>query len=32
MKVVGDDYEFNDADLHRLSGRAEPVHLFEVVT
>ena len=32
VKVVGDDYEFNDADLHRLSGRAEPVHLFEVVT
>ena len=24
-------YDFNDADLHRLSGRSEPVHLYELV-
>ncbi len=32
VKAAGDGYDFNDADLHRLSGRAEPVHLYEVVT
>jgi len=30
VAAAGDDYEFHDADVHRLSGRAEPVHLFEV--
>ncbi|MFO0683666.1 MAG: adenylate/guanylate cyclase domain-containing protein [Sandaracinus sp.] len=28
--VVGDRFEMVDADLHRLSGYAEPVHLWEV--
>ncbi len=28
--VVGDHFEMVDADLHRLSGYAEPVHLWEV--
>jgi len=30
VRAAGEDYDFNDADLHRLSGRAEPVHLYEV--
>lgn len=28
--AAGDGFEYVDADLHRLSGRAEPVHLWEV--
>ena len=28
--AAGPNYEFVDADLHRLSGWAEPVHLWEV--
>ncbi|MCA9605716.1 MAG: HAMP domain-containing protein [Myxococcales bacterium] len=32
VEAAGDAYDFNDADLHRLSGRAEPVHLYEVIT
>jgi class 3 adenylate cyclase len=28
--AAGPDFEYVDADLHRLSGRAEPVHLWEV--
>jgi class 3 adenylate cyclase len=29
-EAAGPDFEYVDADLHRLSGRAEPVHLWEV--
>jgi adenylate cyclase len=28
--AAGPEFEYVDADLHRLSGRAEPVHLWEV--
>lgn len=28
--AAGPDFDYVDADLHRLSGRAEPVHLWEV--
>jgi class 3 adenylate cyclase len=30
--AVGDAFEFDDADLHRLSGRPQPVHLWAVRT
>ncbi|MFK7984420.1 MAG: adenylate/guanylate cyclase domain-containing protein [Sandaracinaceae bacterium] len=30
MRRAGDGFEFVDADLHRLSGWAEPIHLWEV--
>jgi adenylate cyclase len=29
---AGEDFDYLDADLHRLSGRSEPVRLFEVAT
>ena len=29
---AGEDFDYLDADLHRLSGRSEPVQLFEVAT
>ncbi len=29
-QAAGPDFEYVDADLHRLSGRREPVHLWEV--
>jgi len=29
-QAAGEGFDFVDADLHRLSGRAEPVHLWEV--
>lgn len=30
--AAGEDFDYLDADLHRLSGYAEPVHLWEVRT
>jgi adenylate cyclase len=29
-RAAGEQFEYVDADLHRLSGRAEPIHLWEV--
>ncbi|MGF1468735.1 MAG: adenylate/guanylate cyclase domain-containing protein [Sandaracinaceae bacterium] len=29
-EAAGDGFAYVDADLHRLSGRAEPIHLYEV--